>query len=215
MRYRCLLLVLAASLLAVSSFPDAHAQGTGFHATVSVADTSSAQRNHAFAVALGAVLTRNAGLGISNAPGYTDALGKAASMVQNYHYEHAAADASQPFRLQVSFDADSVRQLASSLQNQLSAAVNTTGVGPTSVTGRLWVSNLNSAMDLARLLAAVRADNDVKLVEPIGAEGDGIMLQVDTRAPLSNVVASLVAGGTLHAAAVAHPGADASASWAR
>jgi uncharacterized protein len=216
MRIRSMLFVVLTLFLSALSV--AHAQDTApssvatYTASVPVSDTSDAQRNHAFAVALGGVLTRTAGQSVTGASGYTDALGSAASLVQNYQYSRASAGASQPFVLHVQFDPAAVNLLAAGLRKQLAAAMPVTGVDA-SEAARVWVAPLHSALGLARLLATVRADTQVTTVEPIGAAGDGVLLRIRTQASLPALLGSLQSGGHLQPDAMSHPGADASLRW--
>ncbi|GAB3027065.1 MULTISPECIES: DUF2066 domain-containing protein [Oleiagrimonas] len=228
MRIRSLLILALALVCAVVVPPRAHAQNAGYGVTVPVSDTSDAQRDHAFAVALGDVLTRTAGASITGASGYTDALGTASSLVQNYRYLRAAAGASRPFLLQVQFDPAAVQELAGSLQKQL-AAQNASAVAPTSAASAampgasamsrqdatLWVAPMQSGLDLPQLLSVLRANPQVASVEPIGADGDGVMLRLHARSAISTVLPSLQASGHLQRDAVDHPGADVSLRWLR
>lgn len=91
------------------------AQTNPYSATVPVIDTSDAQRDHAFAVALGQVLGQVAGKDLSANPGYTDALGQAPSYVMQYQYGRAQTGAVAPFTLTVSFDPSAVRRLVAGM----------------------------------------------------------------------------------------------------
>ena len=217
MRNRSLPILVLVLLL--SSLSVAHAQSTSeasaaaYHATVPVSDTTDAQRNHAFAVALGSILARTAGPQVTQAPGYTDALGSAANMVQNYQYARASSGASEPFLLKVQFDPGAVQLLAQSLQKQLAAATPAAASSvPAAAAATVWVAPMHSAMDLARLLATVRADAQVTSAEPIGADGNGVLLRIHSQDPLPALLGSLKAGGHLQPGG-GHPGADASLQW--
>lgn len=107
-------LLILTLLLGFAVSPRLHAQASGspYSVVVPVADTSDAQRDQAFATALGQVLTRIAGgQDLRGNPGYGDALGKAASMVQKFQYQRAAAG----MILNVDFEPGSVRRLVSKL----------------------------------------------------------------------------------------------------
>ncbi|MDA3914047.1 DUF2066 domain-containing protein [Oleiagrimonas sp.] len=217
MRIRTLLFILVAALCAALPMHPARAQSAGYKVTIPVTDTTAAQRNHAFAVGLGMVLTRQVGNTITGAQGYSDALGKAANLVQNYQYQRAPAGSASPFVLQVSFDTAAVQQLAQTLQKQLQSAADEVpgAIVTQGGKGTLWVSHMDSAMDLAHLLALLRSDNRVKSVEPIAADGHGVMLQISTSAPLQVVLGSLKSKGHLQPDAIAHSGANASMNWLR
>ena len=88
------------------------AQGSQYTAIVPVQDTTEAQRDHAFSVALTQVLGRVAGTDLSAKPGYQDTLGKAANYVQQYQYQRA--DDGNGFMLQVSFDPGAIRRVIAS-----------------------------------------------------------------------------------------------------
>jgi hypothetical protein len=107
-------LLIATLLLFLAALPPLRAQvaGSPYSVVVPVADTSDAQRDQAFASALGQVLTRVAGgQDLRGNAGYGDALGKAASMVQKFQYQRAATG----LILDVEFEPGSVRRLVSKL----------------------------------------------------------------------------------------------------
>ncbi|WP_449427703.1 DUF2066 domain-containing protein [Rhodanobacter umsongensis] len=121
MRLSRLLIVIL--LLGLATLPALHAQSAGspYSVTVPVADTSAAQRDQAFATALGQVLTRVAGgQDLRSNAGYADALGKAGSMVQKFQYQRAATG----LTVAVDFEPGSVRRLVSQL------GVASTGIKP-------------------------------------------------------------------------------------
>lgn len=218
MRIRSLLYpVLIVSLLGLAP---AHAQATGratgnkpYKASMRVADTSDAQRNHAFAVALGSILVRTAGQQVTEAPGFTDALGNAANLVQDYQYVRASKGARQPFVLKMEFDSAAVHLLAKSLEKQIAAAQPAAAASAPPQVATVWVAPMTSAIDLAGLLSSVRADPEVSAVEPVGADADGVMLRIESQSGLQALVSSLQSGGHLAPAPGAHPGADASLHW--
>lgn len=107
-------LLIVTLLLVFAGLPPLHAQSAGspYSVTVPVADTSEAQRDQAFATALGQVLTRVAGgQDLRSNGGYGDALSKAGSIVQKYQYQRAATG----LVLNVDFASPSVRRLVSNL----------------------------------------------------------------------------------------------------
>lgn len=107
-------LLIATFLLAFVCVPSLHAQSAGspYSVTVPVADTSDAQRDQAFATALGQVLTRVAGgQDLRSNAGYGDALSQASSIVQKFQYQRAATG----LVLGVDFAPSSVRRLVSKL----------------------------------------------------------------------------------------------------
>lgn len=107
-------LLIVTLLLGLATLPALRAQtaGSPYTVTVPVADTSPAQRDQAFATALGQVLTRVAGgQDLRSNAGYADALGKAGSMVQKFQYQRAATG----LTLAVDFEPGSVRRLVSQL----------------------------------------------------------------------------------------------------
>jgi uncharacterized protein len=107
-------LLIVTLLLGFATLPPLHAQvsGSPYSVVVPVADTSDAQRDQAFATALGQVLTRVAGgQDLRSNPGYGDALGKAGSIVQKFQYQRAATG----LILDVEFEPGSVRRLVSKL----------------------------------------------------------------------------------------------------
>ncbi|GAB2557706.1 DUF2066 domain-containing protein [Rhodanobacter koreensis] len=107
-------LLIVTLLLGFATLPALRAQtaGSPYSVTVPVVDTSAAQRDQAFATALGQVLTRVAGgQDLRSNAGYADALGKAGSMVQKFQYQRAATG----LALAVDFEPGSVRRLVSQL----------------------------------------------------------------------------------------------------
>jgi uncharacterized protein len=88
------------------------APGSPYSVIVPVADTSDAQRDQAFATALGQVLTRVAGgQDLRSNGGYDDALKGAGSMVQKFQYQRATTGLS----LEVNFEPGTVRRLIAKL----------------------------------------------------------------------------------------------------
>lgn len=76
----------------------------------------------------------------------------------------------------------------------------------------LWVSGLQSARDYATLIGTLRRDPRVRGLQPLQAQGDGLLLALDLSVPLGNVSDDLVASGRLVPAA-AHPGAALALRW--
>lgn len=107
-------LLIVTLLLGFAALPRLHAQSAGspYSVTVPVTDTSDAQRDQAFATALGQVLTRVAGgQDLRSNAGYGDALKSASSLAQKFQYQRAATGLS----LEVNFEPGAVRRLVSKL----------------------------------------------------------------------------------------------------
>jgi hypothetical protein len=85
-------------------------------------------------------------------------------------------------------------------------------IGSATVEGKLWVSQINSAMDFANLVAVLRADPSVRQVTTLSANGDGMLFQVKASLPMDALANSLAAGGRL-LRGDAHSEADASLRW--
>lgn len=103
--------LLIVGLLLALLLPAAHAQGqvSPYTVTVPVNDTSEAQRDEAFGVALSQVLARTAGgQDLRSKPGYADALKGAPGIVQQYQYQRGTAGAGMS--LQVTFDQGAVQR---------------------------------------------------------------------------------------------------------
>lgn len=96
------------------------------------------------------------------------------------------------------------------LSDRLGKQLNVIGSG--NVDGKLWVSGVNSALDYANLLAALRADPMVRQVVTLSAQGDGMLFATKTGLPLNVMASSLTASGRL-LEGDAHAGADASLRW--
>ncbi len=112
MRLSRLLLVIL--LLGFAALPQVHAQAdvSPYSVVVPVPDTTAAQRNDAFATALGQVLTRVAGgQDLRSNAGYADALQAASAIVQKFQYQRAASG----MNLQVNFEPGAVKRLVGRL----------------------------------------------------------------------------------------------------
>ncbi|MEO5812210.1 MAG: DUF2066 domain-containing protein [Rhodanobacter sp.] len=103
--------------------------------------------------------------------------------------------------------ADAGASVAARVSKQLNV------VGGSVSNGKLWVSGLHLAVDYAGLLAALRADPAVRDVDTIGAQDDGVMLDVKAALPMSGLAANLAASGRVRLQATAHPGADVTLVW--
>jgi hypothetical protein len=88
-------------------------------------------------------------------------------------------------------------------------------VGASVSEGKLWVAGLHSAMDYARLLAALRADPAVREVDTLGAQDDGVLLKVQAALPLGSLAANLAANGHVLLQGAPHAGADVTVRWLR
>jgi hypothetical protein len=86
-------------------------------------------------------------------------------------------------------------------------------IGSRSSVGKLWVSGLQSASDYAGLLAALNADPSVQSVITVGAQNDGVLLEVKASVPINALAANLAAGGHVLLQGEAHAGADANLRW--
>ncbi|MGP1667191.1 MAG: DUF2066 domain-containing protein, partial [Rhodanobacter sp.] len=116
-------LLIVTLLLAFATLAPLHAQSDGspYAVTVPVGDTSEAQRSEAFVAGLSQVLVRVAGgQDLRSKPGYSDALGKASALVQQFQYAKVAGG----LVLQLNFEPGAVRRLVSTL------GVTSAGVKP-------------------------------------------------------------------------------------
>jgi hypothetical protein len=107
-------LLLVVLTLGFAAMPSLHAQtqGSPYSVTVPVTDVSEAQRDQAFATALGQVLARVAGgQDLRSNSGYADALKGAGSLVQKFQYQRAATG----MTVAVDFEPGSVRRLVAKL----------------------------------------------------------------------------------------------------
>lgn len=158
-------LLIVTLLLVFAALPASRAQvaSSPYAVVVPVADTSDAQRDQAFATALGQVLTRIAGgQDLRSNAGYGDALGKAASMVQKFQYQRAATG----LVLDVEFEPGSVRRLVSKL------GVQSVGIKPPVLL--LVEGNDGRLLDQAALasLASAAAARGTNVVYPDGNPPD-------------------------------------------
>lgn len=85
-------------------------------------------------------------------------------------------------------------------------------IGSATVDGKLWVSQVNSAMDYANLLAFLRADPNVRQVTTLSAQGDGLLLSVKASLPMDALANSFAASGRV-LRGDSHSDADASLRW--
>ncbi|HEY8586318.1 MAG TPA: DUF2066 domain-containing protein [Rhodanobacter sp.] len=144
-------LLITAVLLFAAALPSVRAQvaSSPYTVVVPVVDTSDAQRDQAFAVALGQVLTRVAGgQDLRSNAGYGDAMANASAIVQKFQYQRATTG----LVLEVAFEPGAVRRLVSQL------GVRSAGIKPPVlllVQGR--DGNLLDAAGLASLAAAADA----------------------------------------------------------
>ena len=213
---------LVASATAQTAPPPASAGGAAsavpanpYSATVPVAGTSDAQRNDAISAAFTQVLQQ-----IS--PGFVatpDMLGQASGYVRDFRYRRAASGSG--LELQVDFDPGAVGRLVAANQGggavagaATPAAGTTAAAAAQGGSGNLWVDGIGDSHAFASLLSVLRGDSALHDVIPIGAQGDGVLLQVSFGQPLVTVLAGLAGpGGHLAPATQPHPGADASLHW--
>jgi hypothetical protein len=201
----------------------APAAASAYTATVPVAGTGDAQRSAAIAAALKGVLQQAS-------PGFVpgaDTLSNASDYVRDYHYRRAASGAG--LELQVDFDPGAIQSLVAQGGNGSTAVATqspngspsmSTGAGsapmpaPASGTGTIWVGGIDNSHAFASLLSLLRGDPQLHDVAPIGADNDGVLLQMGFSAPLATVLAALeTPNGHLTQGAQAHPGVDVSLHW--
>lgn len=193
------------------------AQDATYQATVPVANTSSAARGDAFAVALDHVLARVAGHPLDYAKVNADA----ATFVQQYQYQRAPAGAPEPFLLTVDFAPSSIRHLIDSLSvASASTAASAAAALPAlaaPMESTVWVSNLHSALDFAGALAALHSTPGVDAAAVQRADHDGMLLKMRTSVPLEQVLTSVEGDGRLVASDTdtMHAGATASLRWVK
>lgn len=192
----------------------AAAPANPYSATVPVAGTSDAQRNAAIADALAQVL-QQVSPGFAASP---DVLAQASGYVRNFRYSRAASG--NGLQLQVDFDPGAVSRLIAANPGGTAVAGGSPATGATAAapaqggSGTLWVDGIDNSHAFASLLSALRADTSLHDVVPVGAEGDGVLLQLGYDQPLATVLAALTApNGHLAVERQPHPGADASLRW--
>jgi len=217
-----LLLALGMAAAAVAQTPppaDAAPQATAptnpYSATVPVAGTSDAQRDAAIAAALTQVL-QQVSPGFAASP---DVLAQASGYVRDFRYSRAASGSS--LQLQVDFDPGAVSRLLATnpAGGALAGAAPAAGssaaaAAPQGGSGTLWVDGIDNSHAFASLLSTLRGNTALHDVIPVGAEGDGVLLQLGFDQPLATVLAALTApNGHLAMERQPHPGADASLRW--
>jgi len=191
----------------------AAAPANPYSATVPVAGTSDAQRNAAIAAALAQVL-QQVSPGFAASP---DVLAQASGYVRNFRYSRAASG--NGLQMQVDFDPGAVTRLLAANPGAgvagASPATGSTAAAPAQGgSGTLWVDGIDNSHAFASLLSTLRADNALHDVMPVGAEGQGVLLQLSYDQPLAAVLAGLTApNGHLAVEPQPHPGADAALHW--
>lgn len=85
-------------------------------------------------------------------------------------------------------------------------------IGSATVDGKLWVSQVNSAMDYANLVAVLRNDPNVRQVTTLSAKGDGMLFAIKAGLPMDALANSLAATGRVLRGDT-HADADASLRW--
>jgi hypothetical protein len=88
-------------------------------------------------------------------------------------------------------------------------------IGSVASEGKLWVGGLDSAADYASLLATLNADPSVQQATTVGAQDDGVLLDVKASLPMQALAANLAASGHLLLQGQPHQGADANLRWLR
>lgn len=197
--------------------PSSAVPANPYSATVPVAGTSGAQRDAAIGVALGQVLQQVS-------PGFTaspDVLAQAPGYVRTFRYRRAASGAG--LELQVEFDPGAVTRLLNQPAGGAGTIAGTAAPAPgTSAaasaaqggSGTLWVGGVANSHAFATLLAMLRGDPDLSNVTPVGADGDGVLLQLSFNQPLATIIAKLDGPtGHLVPAPQPHAGASASVRW--
>jgi hypothetical protein len=217
-----LLLALGMAAAAVAQTPppaDAAPQATAptnpYSATVPVAGTSDAQRDAAIAAALTQVL-QQVSPGVAAGP---DVLAQASGYVRDFRYSRAASGGG--LQLQVDFDPGAVSRLLATnpAGGALAGAAPAAGssaaaAAPQGGSGTLWVDGIDNSHAFASLLSTLRGDTALHDVVPVGAERDGVLLQIGFDQPLATVLAALTApNGHLAMEQQPHPGADAAVRW--
>jgi hypothetical protein len=203
-------------VLALALIAPALAADDPYQATVPVADTSAAARSDAFAKALDEVLAEVAGHELDA----SRVKAKAATYVEHYQYARAPEDASEPFVLRVRFAPSSIQHLIKALSSRAMATAGsaapdhgTSAVPASANQGTVWVSNLNSALDFAGALAALRAAPGVTAVGVQRADDGGALLKLRTSMPVDQVLANVVNSGNFARSDQPRSGASAVLRW--
>ncbi|MEO8777992.1 MAG: DUF2066 domain-containing protein [Rhodanobacter sp.] len=175
------LLLIVFLLLGLAALPPLHAQASDstYSVTVPVTDTSDAQRDQAFGIALAQVMTRVAGgQDLRSNAGYAAALSSATSLVQKFQYQKAATG----LVLDVDFAPSSVRRLVDKL------GVASAGIKPPVL---LLVEHANgSAVDeagLASLATAAAARGTTVVYPAVGSDLDPAKLAAADPATLAAI----------------------------
>lgn len=160
-------LVALVLLLAFHATAQAQGQVSPYTVVVPVGDTTEAQRDEAFGVALGQVLARTSGgQDLRGKAGYADALKGAGGIVQQYQYQKGVGGSA--LMLQVTFDQAAVQRVV-----QQMGVASTSGKPPVLLLVRDEDGSVLTRDSLAPLSQAVAARGyNVVLADPAKL-GDG------------------------------------------
>lgn len=180
----------------------AQAADSPYTGEVPVASQSDADRADGLKAAMGQVVSRVAGdASVLKRPDVAAAIDQAESYVQQFQYRQEVVNDSngQPhvqLTLVAEFDHDAVDRLAhgTTAAANASADATATPAEPTLSSYHVWVGGLHSAMDYARLMGALAADDYVRDTEVELARGDGVQLRLSASVPLARVLGDLDAG---------------------
>jgi hypothetical protein len=195
-------LLLALVLLVSASV---HAAGL-YTGQVPVDSQSDADRAAALKNALAQVVIRVSGdPGALARPELAKAVGDAERYVQQFQYDReVVTDASgQPqgrLTLVAQFDRDAVDRLLGGTGAAAGAAGDASAAAADSTPGefRVWVGGIRSALDYARLIGGLSANERIHDLHVEMARGDGVQLRLGIAGPLARVLDALNAGPLLH-----------------
>jgi hypothetical protein len=180
---------------------------------VPVASQGDAERAEALKSALGQVVMRVSGdSGALAKPQVAKAVAQAERYVQQYQYQQDVVNdggqAQVRLTLVAQFDRDAVDQMLRGLgllkdataAESPAPATAAAPVDATPGTFHLWIGNVRSSQDYARMIGALSGNEFVRDVQVELARGDGVQLRVASATPLARLLDALNASGTMRVA---------------
>jgi hypothetical protein len=195
----------------------ARAAPTTYTGEAPVSSQSEAERNQAFRVALGKVVTDIVGdRGVLERADVADALGEARSYMLQYRYLRAAPDREAEIpglRLVVEFDSVAVDSMLDRLGLASGTADGAGWIGDPQ-TATVWISGIRSASDYARVIGILDRNNFVDATQPVEVRDDGIAVRLSLAGDLQHFIHALEMGRDLRVISAQPPlaGIDATLS---
>jgi len=178
-----LLLVLSA----LFALPASAAPST-YSGRAPVASQADADRAGALRAAFSRVFAQQAGgEDVLARPEVADVIARANQYVLQYSYEPNREGGEKPLVLVAEFDADAVDRLLQKLGLGMYAGLPATAVDAPSE-ARVWIHGVDDADDYVRVMGYLGHNNFVRSARPVGARGDGLLVQLSLTTSLAAFV---------------------------